>query len=80
MNELTNTIDEPENQHESTYALLMRSEEKSRNLLEMVIYPLLIIGAMTAIWQFVLEPVDLPSTDAKEAVRITSEQVARVGS
>lgn len=28
MDELTNAIDEPENQRESTYALLMRSEEK----------------------------------------------------
>jgi hypothetical protein len=80
VNELTNTIDEPEDQHESTYALLMRSEEKSRNLLEMVIYPLLIIGAMIAIWQFVLEPMDLPSTDTKAAVRITSEHKLRVGS
>ncbi len=54
MKELAKTIDEPENQHESTYALLMRSEEKSRNLLEVLIYPFLIIGAIIAIWQFVL--------------------------
>lgn len=81
MNELTNTIDEPENEHEeSTYALLMRSEEKSRNLLEMVIYPLLIVGAIIAIWQFVLQAVELPSTDTKAALRITSEQKLRVDS
>ena len=79
MNELTNTADQPENQHESTYALLMRSEEKSRNLLEMVIYPLLIISAMIAIWQFVLQPMDLPSTDTKTALRITGERQLRVG-
>src|ERR1700757_871484 len=66
MNKLTNATDEPENQHESTYALLMRSEEKSRNLLEMVIYPLLIIGAIIAIWQFVLQAVELPSADARQ--------------
>src|SRR6059058_6074170 len=66
MKELANTIDEPENQHESTYALLVRSEEKSRNLLEMVIYPLLIIGAVIAIWQFVLQAVELPSMDTKQ--------------
>jgi len=75
VNELTNTIDAPENQHESTYALLMRSEEKSRNLLEMVIYPLLIIGVVIAIWQFVLQAVELPSIDTKAARRITSEQI-----
>jgi len=72
MNKLTNAIDEPENQHESTYALLMRSEEKSRNLLEMIIYPLLIIGAIIAICQFVLQTVELPSTDTKAGLRITS--------
>ncbi len=72
MKELANTINEPENQHESTYALLMRLEEKNRNLLEMVIYPLLIIGAMIAIWQFVLQAVELPSIDTKAALRVTS--------
>jgi hypothetical protein len=72
MDELTNAIDESENQRESTYALLMRSEEKSRNLLEMVIYPLLIIGAVIAIWQFALQPMDLPSRDAKALQHVTS--------
>jgi hypothetical protein len=80
MKELTDRIDEPENQHESTYALLMRSEEKSRNLLEMVIYPLLIIGAVIAIWQFVLQTVELPATDTKAALSVTSERQLRVGS
>lgn len=53
-------IDQPEDQHESTYALLVRSEEKSRNLLEMVVYPLLIAGVIIAIRQFVLQPMNLP--------------------
>jgi hypothetical protein len=73
------TIDQPEDQHESTYALLMRSEEKSRNLLEMAIYPLLTIGAIIAIWQFVLQALELPATDTKAARGITSEQTLRVG-
>ena len=80
MNKLTNAADEPENQHESTYALLMRSEEKSRNLLEMVIYPLLIVGAIIAIWQFMLQAVELPSVDAKTGLNVTSEPQLRVGS
>jgi hypothetical protein len=79
MKEPTNAIDQPENQRESTYALLMRSEEKSRNLLEMVIYPLLIIGAIIAIWQFALQPMDLPATDTKAVLSVTSEQKLRVG-
>ena len=73
------TIDQPEDQHESTYALLIRSEEKSRNLLEMAIYPLLTVGAIIAIWQFVLQAVDLPATDTKATLSITSEQTLRAG-
>jgi hypothetical protein len=60
MNEPTDPVDEPENQHDSTYGLLIRSEEKGRNVLEMVIYPLLIIGAIVAIWQFVVQPMESP--------------------
>ena len=60
MNEQTNTIDQPENQQESTYALLIRSQEKSRNIIEMAIYPILIFGAVIAIWQFAQQPVNIP--------------------
>ena len=48
MNERINTLDQRENEHESTYALLVRSEERSRNLFEVVIYPLLILGPLIA--------------------------------
>jgi hypothetical protein len=60
MNERTNTTNEPDNQHESTYALLIRSEEKSRNLLEVIIYPLLILGPIIATWQFAQQPLNIP--------------------
>ena len=60
MNEQTNTTDEPEDEHESTYALLTRSEEKSRNVFEVVIPPLLILGPLIALWQFAQEPVNIP--------------------
>ncbi|HEY2101610.1 MAG TPA: hypothetical protein VGH08_00005, partial [Chthoniobacterales bacterium] len=60
MNELTNTT-EPAAEHESTYALLIRSEEKSRNLFEVAIYPLLILGPLIAIWQFAQQPVHIPA-------------------
>jgi hypothetical protein len=50
MNAKPNTVDQSQNQHEeSTYALLIRSEEKSRNVIEMAIYPVLILGAVIAI-------------------------------
>jgi hypothetical protein len=61
MNAQTNTTDQLENQaKESTYALLIRSEEKSRNALEVAIYPLLILGPLIAMWQFAQQPIDIP--------------------
>jgi hypothetical protein len=60
MNEQTNITDEPEDEHESTYALLTRSEDKSRNVFEMLIHPLLILGPLIAIWQFAQQPVKIP--------------------
>ena len=63
MNAQPSTADQSENQHkESTYALLIRSEEKSRNVLEIAIYPLLILGLLIAIWQFAQQPINIPST------------------
>ncbi len=67
MKEQTDRTDQPKNQHESTYALLIRSEEKSRNVIEMAIYPILILGAVIAIWQFAQQPVSIPSTGLKGA-------------
>jgi len=67
MNAQTNTTDQPENQHESTYALLIRSEEKSRNIIEIAICPILILGAIIAIWQFAQQPVNIPAAGLKGA-------------
>src|SRR5437016_13175553 len=67
MKEQTGTTDQPENQHESTYALLIRSEEKSRNIIEMAIYPILILAAVIAIWQFAQQPVNIPAAGLKGA-------------
>jgi len=56
-----NTQSDMTEQHEeSTYALLIRSEEKSRNALEVAIYPLLILGPLIAIWQFARQPINIP--------------------
>ena len=38
---------------ETTYTLLVRSEEKSRDLLEAAVYAMCILSAIVAIWQFV---------------------------
>ena len=37
----------------TTYTLLVRSEEKSRDLLETAVYAMCILSAIVAIWQFV---------------------------
>jgi hypothetical protein len=66
MNERTNTT-QLENQHESTYALLIGSEDKSRSVFEVVIYPLLILGPLIAIWQFAQQPVNIPAAGLKGA-------------
>jgi hypothetical protein len=68
MKEQTGTTDQLLDQHkESTYALLIRSEENSRNVIEMAIYPVLILGAVMAIWQFAQQPISIPSTGLKGA-------------
>lgn len=48
------------NIEESTYALLVRSEEKKRTLFETIIYGLLILSAIAAILQFAGQPDVLP--------------------
>ncbi len=45
---------------ESTYALLMRSEEKQRGRFETLIYTLLIASAMVAVSQFGHETATMP--------------------
>ena len=68
MKEQTGTTDQLEDQHnESTYALLIQSEEKSRNVIEMAIYSSLILGAVIAIWQFAQQPVNIPAAGSKGA-------------
>jgi hypothetical protein len=47
--------------NQTTYALLMRSEEKGRNILETAVYAGCILSAIVAIWQFAQQPVSVPS-------------------
>jgi hypothetical protein len=56
-------------QHESTYALLVRSEEKERTLLETALCILCALSAIVAIWQFAHQSIALPF----EAVTTTAE-------
>jgi len=45
---------------ESTYALLVRSEEKERGMFEGAAYLVFILSAVFSIWQTVQQPVALP--------------------
>ncbi len=47
---------------ESTYALLVRSEEKERNASEAIVYTLLILSAVFSIWQAAHQPIVVPQT------------------
>ena len=52
----TNTMN---NQFESAYALLVRSEEKGRGVLEILVYAIFILGVIVSIWQFAQTPVKI---------------------
>jgi hypothetical protein len=66
---------------ESTYALLVRSEEKSRTILETVLYAIFILSVVAGIWQFAHTPVKI-SAPADEPCSWcnTSETTTVVGS
>jgi len=65
MNEQPNTTDQSQDQEESAYSLLIRSEEKSRNAFELIMYPCMILGPLIAIWQFAHHPVNIPAAGVK---------------
>ena len=55
-------------QFESTYALLVRSEEKGRGVLEILVYALLILGVVFSIWQFAQTPLKISAPGVEEYV------------
>ena len=46
---------------ESTYALIVRSEEKERSIFEGAVYFAVVLSALFSIWQVAKQPVELPS-------------------
>ena len=47
---------------ESTYALLVRSEEKERGMFEGAAYLVFILSALFSIWNVAQQPVELPKS------------------
>ncbi len=66
---------------ESTYALLVRSEEKSRTILETVLYAIFILSVLVGIWQFAQTPVQVsaPATEPCPLCQV-EDQTAVTGS
>jgi hypothetical protein len=54
------------NQFESTYALLVRSEEKGRGVLETVLYIAFILSAVLLIWEFAQSSVIIPAAEREQ--------------
>jgi hypothetical protein len=52
----------------STYALLVKSEEKERSLFETFIYGLLVVSAVIGIWQFAHMRIATPFANNPPAV------------
>jgi len=46
---------------ESTYALLVRSEEKERSIFEDLAYLIFILSAVFSIWNVAQQPIELPA-------------------
>ncbi len=64
-----NTIS-PTPAFESTYALLMRSEEKQRGRFETLIYMLLIVSTTLAMSQFCQQAATMPASIARVALTV----------
>src|SRR5206468_503070 len=54
------------NQFESMYALLIRSEEKGRGVLEAVLYVAFILSALLVIWEFAQGPVRIQAVGLEQ--------------
>ena len=63
-----NTTNTMNNKFESTYALLVRSEEKGRGVLEIAVYAAFILSVVFSILQFALMPVTVPAPGTKPCV------------
>lgn len=60
----------------NTYDLIVESEDKNRTVLETVIYALFTLSAIVSIWQFVVQPIVVPSHTAGFASTQTSTAAA----
>jgi hypothetical protein len=57
---------------ETTYQMLVNAEEKERNVIEDIVYLLLVIATTVTIFQFSREPVKFADLGAAQAERIAT--------
>ncbi len=57
----------PTHKVKSTYSMLVQAEEKERNLFETLVYGVIVLSAVVAIWQVAHQPIKLPFTDQAQA-------------
>jgi hypothetical protein len=60
--------------NDTTYALLVQSEEKGRSIMETAVYALLGLSAILSILQFVQQPNRLPTTLTTQGYEISENQ------
>ena len=68
---MTNTSHNALVREESTYQLLIQSEEKERGLIEAIVYLLLVVATTTTVWQFSLEPVTIAQIGSSSREPVT---------
>ena len=57
----------PTNKVKSTYSMLVQAEEKERNVFETLVYGVIVLSAVVAIWQVAHQPVKVPFVDQPHA-------------
>ena len=58
--------------HQTTYQMLVESEEKERGVVEDIVYLLLVIATATTIWQFSQQPVTFGDIGAAHAQKVAA--------
>jgi hypothetical protein len=68
------------NEFESTYALLVRSEERGRGVLEMIVYAAFMLSAIVLIWQFATQsPIRIPARGLEPCVACEMQSAPAAG-
>jgi hypothetical protein len=62
---------------ESTYALLVRSEEKERSIFEGAVYFAVVLSAIITLWHAATQPVQVPTSIHTTSISQTAKTIQR---